>query len=125
MNTGERRTKIVCTLGPSSNTKEQIDELVHSGMNMARINFSHGTHEENGRVIQNVHAIAEKYDISLPVLADLQGPNIRVGLMKDGGQYVSEIDYITLPPVDITGTSARIPVDYPNLVQDASAGNRI
>lgn len=125
MNTGERRTKIVCTLGPSSNTKEKIDELVHSGMNMARINFSHGTHEENGKVIQNVRAIAQKYDISLPVLADLQGPKIRVGLMKAGGQYVSEKDYITLTPEDIEGTSERIPVDYPYLVEDASEGNRI
>src|SRR5699024_1297592 len=101
----ERRTKIVCTLGTSSNTKERIDELVHSGMNMARINFSHGTHEESGQVIQNVRTIAQKYNISLPVLADLQGSKIRVGMMKDGGQYVSEKERVTLTTEDIQGTS--------------------
>lgn len=125
MNTGERRTKIVCTLGPSSNSEEKIDQLVRSGMNVARINFSHGTHEEHAEVIKNLRKVADKYKVSLPILADLQGPKIRVGQMKDGGQQVQEKDYLTITPEEIEGTSERIPVDYPNLVQDASEGNRI
>lgn len=125
MNIGERRTKIVCTLGPSSNSEEKIDELVRNGMNVARINFSHGTHEEHARVIKILRKVADKYNVSLPILADLQGPKIRVGTMKDGGQEVKEKDYLTITPENIEGTSERIPVDYPNLVQDASEGNRI
>jgi pyruvate kinase len=125
MNTGERRTKIVCTLGPSSNTEEKIDNLVHAGMNVARINFSHGTHEQHAEVIDNIRTVADRYDVSLPILADLQGPKIRVGTMKDEGQHVAEKDYITITTEDVEGTAERIPVDYPNLVEDASEGNRI
>ncbi|SMO91117.1 pyruvate kinase [Fodinibius sediminis] len=125
MNTGERRTKIVCTLGPSSNSEEKIDALVRNGMNVARINFSHGTHEQHAEVIKRLRKIADRYEVSLPILADLQGPKIRVGMMKDGGQPVTENDYLTITTENIEGTSERIPVDYPNLVQDASEGNRI
>jgi pyruvate kinase len=125
MSISERRTKIVCTLGPSSNTEEKIDKLVRNGMNIARINFSHGTHEGNGKIIQNVRKVADRYGISLPVLADLQGPKIRVGTMQDGGQEVTSGDYVTLTTEDIEGTSETIPVDYKGLVNDAIEGNRL
>ncbi len=125
MSISERRTKIVCTLGPSSNTEEKIDKLVRNGMNIARINFSHGTHEENGKVIQNVRKVADRYGISLPILADLQGPKIRIGTMKDGGQEVESGDYVTLTTEDVEGTSETIPVDYKGLINDAIEGNRL
>ena len=125
MSISERRTKIVCTLGPSSNTEEKIDRLVRNGMNIARINFSHGTHEENGKVIQNVRKVADRYGLSLPILADLQGPKIRIGTMKDGGQQVESGDYVTLTTEDIEGTAETIPVDYKGLIDDAIEGNRL
>ena len=125
MSISERRTKIVCTLGPSSNTEEKIDKLVRNGMNIARINFSHGTHEENGKVIQNVRKVADRYGLSLPILADLQGPKIRIGTMKDGGQQVESGDYVTLTTEDIEGTAETIPVDYKGLIDDAVEGNRL
>ncbi|MGM0545550.1 MAG: pyruvate kinase [Bacteroidota bacterium] len=125
MSISERRTKIVCTLGPSSNTEEKIDQLVRNGMNIARINFSHGTHEQNGKVIQNVRKVADRYGVSLPVLADLQGPKIRIGTMKEGGQKVESGDYVTLTTEDVEGTSETIPVDYKGLVDDAMEGNRL
>lgn len=125
MSIGERRTKIVCTLGPSSNTAEKIDQLVRNGMNIARVNFSHGTHEENGNVIKNVRKVADRYDVSLPILADLQGPKIRVGDMKDGAQEIEKGDYVTLTPKEVKGTSDTIPVDYKDLVHDAVEGNKI
>lgn len=125
MSISERRTKIVCTLGPSSNTEEKIDRLVRNGMNIARINFSHGTHEDNGQVIQNVRKVADRYGVSLPILADLQGPKIRIGNMKDGGQEVEAGDYITLTTEDIEGTSETIPVDYKGLINDAMEGDRL
>lgn len=125
MSISERRTKIVCTLGPSSNTEEKIDQLVRYGMNIARVNFSHGTHEENGKVIKNVRKVADRYGISLPILADLQGPKIRIGSMKNGGQKIKAGDYVTLTTDDIEGTSETIPVDYKGLTKDAVEGNRL
>jgi len=125
MSISERRTKIVCTLGPSSNTEEKINRLVRNGMDMARINFSHGTHEKHGKMIKMLRKAAETYDVSLPILADLQGPKIRIGTMKDGGQQIHVGDYVTLTTEDVEGTSEVIPVDYKDLVKDAVEGNRV
>lgn len=125
MNLSDRRTKIVCTLGPSSNTEEKIDELVRNGMDVARINFSHGTHKDHSKIIGIIRKVADRYNLSLPILADLQGPKIRVGTMKGGSQVLNAGDYVTLTSEDIEGTSEIIPIDYPNLAKDASEGNKI
>lgn len=121
----ERRTKIVCTIGPSTNSKEKIEELIRSGMNVARLNFSHGTHEDHKKVIENIRAVAGKLKYSLPILMDLQGPKIRVGRMKDDAQVINAGDYVTLTPDDVVGTSEIIPIDYDHLVDDAEEGNTI
>lgn len=122
----DRRTKIVCTLGPSSNTKEQIEKLVYNGMNVARINFSHGSHQDHKKVIKLIREIAEENDVTLPILADLQGPKIRVGSMKNGGQHIKEGSYVKITSNgEIEGTSEIIPIDYPNLHEDAVEGDKI
>ncbi|MDX1640274.1 MAG: pyruvate kinase [Balneolaceae bacterium] len=120
-----RRTKIVCTLGPSSNTLEGIENLYQAGMNVVRINFSHGSHEDHKRTIGYVRQVAKKYQYSLPVLMDLQGPKIRVGNMKEGGQFVESGAIVKLTTEDVEGTNEIIPIDYPNLSQDAVEGNQI
>jgi len=120
-----RRTKIVCTLGPSSNTLEGIEKLYRSGMNVVRINFSHGSHEDHKRTIGYVREVAKKYQYSLPVLMDLQGPKIRVGQMKDGGQVLKEGQLVKITPEQVIGTSEVIPIDYSGLVDDAKEGNQI
>ncbi|MCC5907218.1 MAG: pyruvate kinase [Balneolaceae bacterium] len=120
-----RRTKIVCTLGPSSNTMEEIENLYRAGMNVVRINFSHGSHEDHKRTIGYVRKVASKYQYSIPVLMDLQGPKIRVGQMKDGGQIIEAGNLVTITPEDVEGSSSVIPIDYPNLVDDAKEGNQI
>lgn len=125
MNLSDRRTKIVCTLGPSSNTEEKIDLLVRNGMDVARINFSHGTHEDHSKVIGILRKVADRYNLSLPILADLQGPKIRVGKMKGGSQIINAGDYVTLTSEDIEGTSEEIPIDYEGLAKDATEGNKI
>lgn len=126
MSIGQRRTKIVCTLGPSSNTEEKIEQLVLSGMNMARINFSHGSHKDHGKVINAIRNVAEQYDVVLPILADLQGPKIRVGKMKDDAQEIESGTYVSLiTDNDAEGTSERIPIDYDGLTNDAVEGDRI
>lgn len=121
----KRRTKIVCTIGPSTNTLEGIEGLVKSGMNVARLNFSHGTHEDHQKVIDMIRATARKYKYSIPILMDLQGPKIRVGQMKDGGQPVETGSYVTLTPEDVEGSSSLIPIDYEFLAKDAQEGDSI
>ncbi len=122
---GNRRTKIVCTLGPSSSGTETIRELIQAGMNVARINFSHGTHEDHGKVIDNVNKCAGEMDAGIALLADLQGPKVRVGRMQEEGQQVDTGDYVTLTSENVVGNRERIPIDYPDLADDASEGNRI
>ena len=125
MQSSARRTKIVCTLGPSSNTLEGIENLYRAGMNVVRINFSHGSHEDHAKTIGYVREVAQKYQYSIPVLMDLQGPKIRVGQMKDGAQIIKEGSLVKLTSEDVTGDSGLIPIDYPNLAEDAAEGNQI
>ncbi len=120
-----RRTKIVCTIGPSSNSKEVIESLIRKGMNVVRLNFSHGTHEDHRKVIENVRKVARKYRYSIPILMDLQGPKIRVGRMKGGEQLIKAGTEVTLTPDDIEGTAQLIPIDYPYLAKDAEVGNTV
>lgn len=120
-----RRTKIVCTLGPSSNTFERIEKLYLAGMNVVRINFSHGSHEDHKQTIGYVREVAQKHQYSLPVLMDLQGPKIRVGTMKDGGQFVETGSKVKLTTKDVEGSNEVVPIDYPNLAEDAVEGNQI
>ena len=125
MLSGSRRTKIVCTLGPSSNSFEDIEKLYRAGMNVVRINFSHGTHEGHKKTIGYVREVAKKYEYSIPVLMDLQGPKIRVGKMENDEQQIKEGDIIEITTKDVVGTSSVVPIDYPKLIEDASEGNQI
>ena len=120
-----KRTKIVCTLGPSSNTVEGIEGLLRAGMNVVRINFSHGSHEDHKKSIGYVRQVARKYKYSIPILMDLQGPKIRVGQMKDGGQIIKEGAIVKITTEDLIGDSETIPIDYENLTEDATEGNQI
>lgn len=125
MRFNERRTKIVCTIGPATNTPEKIEELLLNGMNMARLNFSHGSHEDHRKVIEALRAVGKKYNVGLPIMMDLQGPKIRVGQMKDGGQLLESGTYVTLTPDDVVGDNNIIPIDYPYLAKDAKEGDVI
>lgn len=120
-----KRTKIVCTLGPSSNTVEGIEGLLRAGMNVVRINFSHGSHEDHKKSIGYVRQVARKYKYSIPILMDLQGPKIRVGQMKDGGQIIKEGAIVKITTEDLIGDSETIPIDYAKLTEDATEGNQI
>jgi pyruvate kinase len=122
----ERRTKIVCTIGPSTNTYERILELANAGMNVVRLNFSHGTHEDHRKVIEHIREVSKTLQYSIPILMDLQGPKIRVGQMTDGAQIITTGDYVTLTPdLKVQGTSKIIPIDYPTLAKEAKEGDVI
>lgn len=121
-----RKTKIVCTIGPSVRSKEGIKKLIQTGMNVARVNFSHGSHEDHQQTMQWIKELRTEMGISVAILMDLQGPKIRAGKMKDGGQQVNAGDIVTLIPDDgQEGTNAVIPIDFPGLADDAEVGNRI
>jgi pyruvate kinase len=78
-----RRTKIVCTIGPASSSPDVLRRLIHTGMNVARLNFSHGTHEEHGRVIATIRQIAGELGVPVAILQDLQGRKIRLGKFRE------------------------------------------
>ena len=122
----DRRTKIVCTLGPASSDPETIRNLVEAGMDVARMNFSHGTHEEHRERVQAVREAAQDAGRVVSILQDLQGPKIRVGKMKDDSVMLREGQPLTITTEPMEeGTSERIYIDYETLPQDADVGGRI
>lgn len=94
-------------------------------MNVARLNFSHGSHKDHAQVIKHIRKVAKSHKYSIPVLMDLQGPKIRVGSMKNGGQVLKTGSTVTITGEKVEGTSKVIPIDYSNLVREAEIGNRI
>jgi pyruvate kinase len=120
------KTKIVATVGPACDTYDKLLELVKAGVNVFRLNFSHGDHEGKEKIIQHIRNInvTEPYNIS--ILADLQGPKLRVGDIKDGGLPIAPGDILTFTSKEkVVGTKEKIYVSYPNLHHDVVVGNKI
>ena len=121
-----RRTKIVCTLGPSVASVEGIRALIAAGMDVARLNFSHGSHDDHRRMIEVVRDEAKRAGRLIPVLQDLQGPKIRLGLVKDGGVLVHEGQAVVLTSEPVPeGTADRVHVSYDALADEVVPGGRI
>src|ERR687892_250874 len=113
----ERKAKIVATIGPASQSEEILEKLILAGMNVARMNFSHGSHEDHAERIARIRKIAEKLGVSIGILQDLQGPKIRVGELTEPVQLSEGEDVIlyvtgTTPPED---GEKKIPVDFRQL----------
>ena len=122
----DRRTKIVCTLGPTSSDPETIRALIEAGMDVARMNFSHGTHEEHRERVRRVREAAQEVGRVVTILQDLQGPKIRVGQMKGDSVMLRQGQELTITTEPIEyGTSERVYIDYESLPQDAREGGRI
>ena len=121
-----RRTKIVCTLGPAVATREGVRELIRAGMDVARLNFSHGSHDDHRRMMGIVREEAAAAGRIVPVLQDLQGPKIRLGTVRDGGVLIHKGNALVLTsdPVE-TGTAERVHVSYDALAEEVAEGNRI
>jgi pyruvate kinase len=117
------RTKIVCTIGPASRDRDVLRELVRAGMNVARINFSHGDHAEHARAIAGVHAVAEEEGRLVAVMADLQGPKLRVGELPAEGVDLVAGESIVLS--DAPYAHGRIPVPHPDILSDLREGQEI
>ena len=121
-----RRTKIVCTIGPATSSEEQLEALVSAGMNVARLNFSHGEMEEHGLVIERVRRVSERLGRAVAILLDLQGPKIRTGKLK-GAQPLSLVNgaALTITTQNIEGTPGIVSTTYQALPQDVKIGDRI
>ncbi|WP_328308486.1 pyruvate kinase [Actinomycetospora sp. NBC_00405] len=120
-----RRAKIVCTLGPSTSTPEAIRDLVRAGMDVARLNFSHGEHAEHERIYRLVREAADTEGRAVGILADLQGPKIRLGRFTDGPQMWATGETVTITTEDVAGTHDRVGTTYKGLADDARPGESL
>ena len=120
-----RRAKIVCTLGPASSTPEKIRDLVDAGMNVARLNLSHGTHELHEESYRMIRKASDESGHAVGILVDLQGPKIRLGHFADGPIVVAEGDEFVITTRDIDGDQNRCSTTYNGLCGDVSAGDTI
>ncbi|MEX2177678.1 MAG: pyruvate kinase [Gemmatimonadaceae bacterium] len=117
------RTKIVCTLGPATATRDAIKGLVAAGLNVARINFSHGTHEQHAETIRLIRAVADELQRPVAILGDLQGPRIRIGELATPRQLDSGVDVVLTP--ENLAQANEVPVTYERLATDLHVGDRI
>ena len=120
-----KKTKIVCTLGPSSNSQEVVEQMILAGMNVARFNFSHGSHEEHKARMDMVRAASKKVGIPVALLLDTKGPEIRLGKFKNGSIQMEEGKEFTLTARDVEGDETIVSVNYKELPQDVKAGDHI
>jgi pyruvate kinase len=121
-----RKTKIICTMGPAVDDLDKLKALLAAGMNIARFNFSHGTHEDHAKRIALVRQASEEAGIPVALLLDTKGPEIRTGLVKDDGKITLENGkQIVLTSDEVEGTAERLSISYKTLPQEVRPGNRI
>jgi pyruvate kinase len=121
-----RRAKIVCTIGPACNTEAAMRDLMRAGMDVARLNFSHGTHDDHFAIIQRLRKVAAEEHRSICILQDLQGPKIRTGPLKDHQPVLLETgNTVTITPREITGDATLLSTTFQTLALDVQPGSRI
>ena len=121
----QKRTKIVCTIGPACNTVEILTKLAEQGMDVCRMNFSHGTHEDHAENIRRIREVSLLTGKPLAILQDLQGPKIRIGKIGDGVEIVAGSEVIFTSEATTDDVTKLIPVTYPNLHEDVKPGQRL
>jgi pyruvate kinase len=126
MKPSTQRTKIVATIGPASSSPEVLKQMVMAGMNVARLNFSHGSYEDHAKQITLLRSVEKELNIPITLLQDLQGPKIRVGQLPDGKITLNDGEFLTLVPQDeYKQQPGTIAIDYPHLADDAQVGTQI
>lgn len=120
-----RKTKIICTLGPATNSKKIVSDLIKAGMNVARLNFSHGSHDDHRKMIQIVREVSADLNSPIPILQDLQGPKLRVGKIKNGAVELKKGQTIVITTDDIIGDDHLISTTYKHLPNDVQIGDMI
>jgi pyruvate kinase len=121
----DRKTKIVCTIGPASSKPEIIERMIEAGMDVARLNFSHGTWEEHREVVRTVRELSARSKRPVAILQDLQGAKVRLGLFQGGSATIRSGDQFTLTTRDIEGTEKIASVTYDHLATEVKSGDQI
>jgi len=120
-----RKTKIICTVGPASNNEEIITRMCRSGMNVARLNFSHGTKEGHKETIELIKRVREKLQMPIAIMLDTKGPEYRIGCFKDKSVTLRDGDEFTFTTEDTVGDESRVSVSYKQLCEELNIGDRI
>ena len=120
-----KKTKIVCTIGPASDSEEMLTKLAEAGMNVARLNFSHGDHDEHKARIEKIKAVREKTDRPIGIILDTKGPEVRLGKFEDGRAEINEGDEIIVTTEDILGTNKKFSLTYKEMPQEVKIGSKI
>ena len=120
-----RKTKIICTIGPASENAETLKKMCLAGMNVARLNFSHGDHAEHKRKIDLIRQVREELDLPIGIMLDTKGPEYRIRTFRDGKVQVHEGDPFTFTTDDVEGDETKVSVNYKGLVKDLNVGDRI
>ncbi len=120
-----KKTKIVCTIGPASGTKAILAKMADAGMNVARLNFSHGTYEDHKKKIDMIKEVRDEKRIPLPILLDTKGPEVRIKTFKNGEIKLAAGDSFSFTTEDIVGDESRVAVSYAGLCDDLKVGDKI
>lgn len=120
-----RKTKIICTIGPASQNEETLTQMCLAGMNVARMNFSHGDHQEQKNKIDLVKSVREKLNLPIAIMLDTKGPEYRIGTFKEKSVTVKEGDFFSFTTDEIEGDSNRVSVSYKKLIKNINVGDRI
>ena len=120
-----RKTKIICTIGPASENEKTLTEMCRAGMNVARLNFSHGTHEEHQKKIDLIKAVRDKLNYPLPIMLDTKGPEYRIKTFKNKKAVLTEGQTFTFTVADVEGDETRVSVSYKNLIKELNVGDKI
>ena len=120
-----KKTKIICTIGPSSSNEEMMRKMLLAGMDVARLNFSHGTHEQQLERIELIKKVRSKLGVPLAILLDTKGPEYRIGTFENGSVELQDNDEFTLTTEDIIGDEKRVSVSYKSLPKELVSGDTI
>ena len=120
-----RKTKIICTIGPACESEASLTELCKSGMNVARLNFSHGTHEYHLSLINKIKAVREKLEMPIAIMLDTKGPEYRIKTFENGKISLNDGDKFVFTTDEIIGNNERVSVNYKGMIKDLSVGDKI
>lgn len=120
-----KKTKIICTIGPASENKAVFSEMADAGMNVVRLNFSHGTHEDHAKKIKMIKEVREEKKLPLPILLDTKGPEFRIKTFKDGKIRLNKGDEFTFTTEEIEGDNSRVSVSYAGICEDLVPNDKI
>lgn len=120
-----RKTKVICTIGPACDNKETLTKMCLEGMNVARLNFSHGKHSGHKKMMDLIKEVRQELDLPIPIMLDTKGPEYRIGVFKDKNVTLKDGDIFVLTTEDIEGDGERVSVNYKNLTDDLSVGDTV